>query len=75
MSWASWMAAARSLQKNGQVLKDLHYSEGELDGKAVYYNPRGEMQMEGSYRKGSKTGIWKYYEDGKVTEQNYDSKK
>ena len=51
------------------VLSKLIYSNGLLDGLATYYSPKGELIAEGYYKEDKKVGIWKYYENGKLTEE------
>lgn len=51
---------------NGQITKHLNYRDGELHGSAVYYTPKGEKIIEGTYVEGKKTGLWKYFSDGKL---------
>ncbi len=29
-------------------------------------SPKGELIIEGAYKKGKKDGVWKYYENGKL---------
>ena len=58
--------------KNGQITKRLNYDSGELHGPAAYFNPQGEKIMEGNYSSGRKTGLWKYYSEGKLErEENH----
>ncbi len=57
---------------NGQVTKKLQFINGELYGPAFYYNVNGEKIMEGFYTEGRKTGHWKFYEEGKLkNEEDY----
>lgn len=51
------------------VLKTYNYVNGELHGPAKYYNPQGELITEGQYKHDKKTGIWKFYEEGKLIEE------
>lgn len=58
------------LQK-GFSLGRLHfietYSQGDRDGKAVYYNPKcGYIVEEGEYRKNMKHGLWYTYQKQKL---------
>jgi len=53
----------------GIVLKEFVYKNNELHGNAKNYNGKGEILTEGSYKRGKKTGIWKYYEEGKLVEE------
>ncbi|WP_242157871.1 toxin-antitoxin system YwqK family antitoxin [Aestuariivivens sediminis] len=51
------------------VLKEYIYVNGELHGPAKYFDPKGALIAEGEYKKGKKTGIWKFYEKGKLVEE------
>lgn len=51
------------------VLKEFFYVNGELHGPSKVYNPKGELIVEGDYKHGEKHGIWKYYENGKLTDE------
>jgi antitoxin component YwqK of YwqJK toxin-antitoxin module len=51
------------------ILKEFMYDNDELHGKSKFYNPNGKLIIEGSYKKGKKDGIWKYYENGKLVNE------
>jgi antitoxin component YwqK of YwqJK toxin-antitoxin module len=55
--------------ENGQVTRELMYKNGKLHGRACYLNPKGEKIREGFYTEGNKSGIWKYYNEGKLVEE------
>lgn len=55
--------------ENNIVLKEFLYVDGELHGRSRYYNPKGEMLVEGIYKRNKKDGIWKFYDNGKLTEE------
>jgi antitoxin component YwqK of YwqJK toxin-antitoxin module len=40
-----------------------------LDGVSKYYDKDGQLLAEGTYRNDKKHGIWKYYENGELTEE------
>ena len=50
------------------ILEELIYLNGELHGYSKYFSPKGELIIEGAYKKGKKEGVWKYYENGKLKE-------
>ena len=45
------------------------YEDDELHGMSKYYDNKGQLIVEGAYKRGRKHGIWKYYTDGKLTEE------
>ena len=53
----------------GVVLKTFIYENNELHGESKSYNGKGELLAEGQYKRGKKTGIWKFYENNKLIEQ------
>lgn len=53
----------------GVVLKSFVYENDELHGIAKTYNGKGELLVEGRYKRGKKTGVWKYYTNGELVNQ------
>ena len=51
------------------LLSEVVYVNGDLHGYSNYFSPTGELVAEGIYKNGKKEGIWKYYENGKLTEE------
>lgn len=58
-----------SYSENSQVVKMYTYENGLLQGKAQFFNAKGELLSEGQYKNDKKDGVWKHYEDGKLTEE------
>jgi antitoxin component YwqK of YwqJK toxin-antitoxin module len=57
--------------ESGVVLEDSNYKNGEYDGLAVYKDPLDNIVAKGMYVTGKKSGIWQFYENGKlVSEEN-----
>ncbi|WP_424200541.1 toxin-antitoxin system YwqK family antitoxin [Algibacter sp.] len=57
------------LSEKNVVLKTYIYENGELHGAAKFYNPKGELLSEGQYNRGKKDGVWKYFENGKLVNE------
>lgn len=55
--------------KNGNLFKSSEFRNDELHGLAKTYNEKGELIIEGAYQSDLRTGIWKYYENGKLSEE------
>lgn len=55
--------------EEGVVIKIYNYNMGILHGEAKFYDKAGTIVAEGIYRDDKKHGIWKYYEEGKLTEE------
>lgn len=51
------------------VIKEYTYADGVLHGLSKFYDPKGQLIAEGFYNNDQKTGTWKYYENGKLTEE------
>jgi antitoxin component YwqK of YwqJK toxin-antitoxin module len=58
------------------VLEEATYKNGEFNGPAIYRDENGKVVSQGTYTDGLKTGVWKFYTDGKLTkEQNMSAKR
>ena len=60
---------AVSYSERSVKLKELIYVNGDLHGDSKYFNPKGALITEGAYKNGKKHGIWKFYKNGKLTEE------
>ena len=52
--------------ENNVLLKSYVYENDELHGEAKFFNAQGALVSEGIYKRGKKDGVWKYYENGKL---------
>ncbi|NGX53347.1 MAG: hypothetical protein K1000chlam4_00056 [Chlamydiae bacterium] len=59
----SWLFEGenRAWDEDGNLLAEILYSKGELDGVSQYYHPNGKVWKLTSYVKGGKTGTEKIY--------------
>ena len=55
--------------EKGIVLEESVYKNDELHGTATYRNSEGEVVSKGQFANNVKTGVWKYYEKGKLVKQ------
>lgn len=55
--------------ENNVVLKSYVYKNGEIHGPVKIFNGKGELLIEGQYKRDKKDGLWKYYENGKLKEE------
>lgn len=46
---------------NGQIEGISNFKNGVIDGKYFRFYPNGNVQIEGQFDKGWKSGVWKYY--------------
>lgn len=62
-----------SYSEDNKLINVATYLNGEMHGKYVVYFLDGEPEVEGQFKNGQKSGIWKYYENGTLKEQkNFD---
>ena len=47
--------------RNGELKMSGTYVDDELEHNAVWFYENGNKEMEGSFMKGKRTGLWKYY--------------
>lgn len=55
--------------KNGNLFKSSEFKNDELDGLTKTYNDKGELVIQGNYKSDLRTGVWKYFENGQITEE------
>ncbi len=55
--------------EKGIVLEESVYKNDELNGLAIYRNAEGEVVSKGQFANNVKTGIWKYFEKGKLVKE------
>ncbi len=55
--------------ENKMLLRQSVYRNGELNGKTINYDSDGNKTSEGDYTNDKKSGIWKYYESGKLKKE------
>lgn len=54
---------------NEKLLEDLNYKNDELHGDATFYDGLGNILIQGQYKEGLKSGVWKTYEKGKLVKE------
>jgi len=68
--------AYKKFNVKGVVLEEANYKNDNLSGQATYRDSDNNIVSQGIYTDGLKTGIWKFYEKGKlVKEQNMSAKR
>ncbi|MBO6880726.1 toxin-antitoxin system YwqK family antitoxin [Winogradskyella sp.] len=55
--------------ENNILLRHSMYKDGSLHGKTINYDSDGNITSEGDYTEDRKSGIWKYYESGKLKKE------
>ncbi len=62
----------KKITEKGIVLETVTYKDDEYDGLAVYRDPDNIIVAQGIFRNGKKSGIWKFYKNGKLEKtQNF----
>lgn len=56
--------------EKGILLEDSNYKDGSFHGPAVYRDAQGNVAVKGQFTKGLKTGIWQYFENGKLVNED-----
>lgn len=49
--------------ENGTIKTIAEWNKGLLDGDAIFYFEKGNIEAEGKFKKDSKIGLWKYYDE------------
>ena len=61
----------KKYSEKGDVLEESNYKNDQFDGPVIYRNGHGQLVNTGQFKDGKKSGLWKYYENGKfVKEEN-----
>ncbi|MBD0832680.1 toxin-antitoxin system YwqK family antitoxin [Aestuariibaculum sediminum] len=58
-----------SYSEANTLIYRANYVNDKMDGPYVAYDGNGALEIEGQFKNGQKTGLWKYYENGNLTEQ------
>ena len=53
----------------GVLIKSYVYENDELHGMSKHFDGDGTILIEGRYKRGKKTGVWNYYENGVVVKE------
>lgn len=60
----------KKYSEKGTVLEESLYKNNNYNGLAIYRDFNGKVASQGIYTDGLKTGIWKFYKDGKLKEED-----
>lgn len=55
--------------EKGIILEESIYSNNEYDGMAIFNNSAGDLVSKGLFVKGKKSGIWQFFEKGKLVRE------
>ena len=54
----------------GVLLESSNYKKGALDGFAIFNDPLGNLVSKGNFKNGKKSGIWEFYQNGKLVKKD-----
>lgn len=55
--------------EKGIVLEQSTYKNGKFNGQAVFRDSHGDLAAKGQFTNGRRTGMWQYYENGKLVKE------
>lgn len=55
--------------ETGIVIEEAIYKNNEYNGLAIYTDAEGNLASKGKYTNGKKTGVWQFFEKGKLVKQ------
>jgi antitoxin component YwqK of YwqJK toxin-antitoxin module len=55
--------------ENGIVLEESNYKNNQYNGMAIFRDAEGNLASKGNFLNGKKAGIWKFFENGKMTKE------
>ncbi|GGA86590.1 hypothetical protein GCM10008015_29080 [Flavobacterium palustre] len=60
---------SKKYSEKGIVLEEAFFKNDQYDGTAVFKDVDGNMVSKGKFTNGKKTGIWQFFENGKLKEE------
>jgi len=64
----------KKYSEKGDILEESNYKNDQFDGPVIYRNGLGQLVNTGQYKDGKKSGMWKYYENGKFLKEENPNK-
>ncbi|MGM8363362.1 toxin-antitoxin system YwqK family antitoxin [Flavobacterium sp. ARAG 55.4] len=59
--------SSKKYSERGVVLEEVAFKNDQYDGEAVFRDVDGNIVSKGKFTNGKKTGIWQFFENGKLT--------
>lgn len=59
----------KSFSENGTVLEESIYKNNEYNGLALFRDPKGNLVSKGEFVQGKKSGVWQFFENGKLVKE------
>lgn len=68
--------SSKKYSEKGFVLEEAAFKNDQYDGEAVFRDVDGNIVSKGKFTNGKKTGIWQFFENGKlISEENVNPSK
>ena len=68
--------SSKKYSEKGVVLEEAAFKNDQYDGEAVFRDVDGNIVSKGKFTNGKKTGIWQFFENGKlISEENMNPSK
>lgn len=61
--------SSKKYSEKGIVLEEATFKNNQYDGLAVFKDVEGNVVSKGKFTNGKKTGMWQFFENGKLTQQ------
>ncbi|MFA9190050.1 hypothetical protein AAGV28_01600 [Flavobacterium sp. FZUC8N2.13] len=61
--------SSKKYSERGIVLEEANFKNNQYDGEAVFRDVDGNVVSKGKFTNGKKTGIWQFFENGKLIEE------
>jgi len=64
--------SSKKYSEKGVVLEEAAFKNDQYDGEAIFRDVDGNIVSKGKFTNGKKTGIWQFFENGKlISEENW----
>ncbi|OYX83131.1 MAG: hypothetical protein B7Y83_12540 [Flavobacteriales bacterium 32-34-25] len=61
--------SSKKYSEKGIVLEEAFFKNNQYDGVAIFRDVDGQIVSKGKFTNGKKTGIWQFFENGKLKEE------
>ena len=61
--------SSKKYSEKGIVLEETNFKNNQYDGETIFRDVDGKIVSKGKFTNGKKTGIWQFFENGKLTKE------
>ena len=61
--------SSKKYSEKGIVLEEATFKNNQYDGEAIFRDVDGKIVSKGKFTNGKKSGLWQFFENGKLTEE------